>query len=72
MLHDISKHGRIHRRMFRAPLGSASGMTLLELIIACAILLILSSAALPIAKVHRCATERIGASARSSRDEGCD
>ena len=50
MLHDISKHGRTHRRILRASLGSASGMTLLELIIACAILLILSSAALPIAK----------------------
>ena len=48
MSHDSSRHGRIRR--FPKPLGSDAGMTLLELIIACAILLVLSSAALPIAR----------------------
>jgi general secretion pathway protein G len=40
----------------RRPLSSEAGMTLLELIIACSILVILSSAALPVARfsiVHR-------------------
>lgn len=41
---------RIRRRPIQRRAGSQAGMTLLELIIACAILLILSSAALPIAK----------------------
>src|SRR5437773_3446712 len=49
MLRDISNHGRI-RRIQRTTSSSELGMTLLELIIACAILMILSSAALPIAK----------------------
>src|SRR5260370_1253468 len=50
MLRDISYHGRIGGRIRRKRRSSEAGMTLLELIIACAILLILSSAALPIAK----------------------
>jgi len=50
MLRDISYHGRNGRRIQRRPFPSEAGMTLLELIIACAILLILASAALPIAK----------------------
>src|SRR6202521_5092379 len=50
MLRDTSYHGRIRRRIQRRLFSSETGMTLLELIIACAILLILSSAALPIAK----------------------
>jgi general secretion pathway protein G len=41
---------RIHKRVPPHRLSSEAGMTLLELIIACAILLILSAAALPIAK----------------------
>jgi general secretion pathway protein G len=41
---------QIRRRHIQRRAGSQEGMTLLELIIACAILLILSSAALPIAK----------------------
>jgi general secretion pathway protein G len=41
---------RIRRGSIQRRAGSHAGMTLLELIIACAILLILSSAALPIAK----------------------
>lgn len=41
---------RIRRRHIQHRAGSQEGMTLLELILACAILLILSSAALPIAK----------------------
>lgn len=41
---------RIRKRVSLQRLPSEAGMTLLELIIACAILLILSSAALPIAK----------------------
>lgn len=41
---------RIRRRPTQRQAGCQKGMTLLELIIACAILLILSSAALPIAK----------------------
>ena len=41
---------RIRRRLTKGRAGSQEGMTLLELILACAILLILSSAALPIAK----------------------
>src|SRR3981081_35132 len=50
MLRHISYHGRAGGRIQRRPFSSESGMKLLELIIACAILLILSSAALPIAK----------------------
>jgi general secretion pathway protein G len=50
MVRDTSYRGRIGGRILRRPFPSATGMTLLELIIACAILLILSSAALPIAK----------------------
>src|SRR5207248_8222049 len=50
MLPKISYRGRSRRRVQRRPSFSEAGMTLLELIIACAILLILSSAALPIAK----------------------
>src|SRR5882672_10050923 len=50
MLRDTSYHGHIRRGVHRRPFSSEAGMTLLELIIACAILLILSSAALPIAK----------------------
>src|ERR1700740_928078 len=50
MLADTSYHRRIGRRNRRRLFSSGAGMTLLELIIACAILLILSSAALPIAK----------------------
>src|SRR3977135_3581904 len=50
MLRHISHHGRTGRRMQRRSFSFAAGRTVLELIIACAILLILSSAALPIAK----------------------
>jgi general secretion pathway protein G len=50
MLRDISYHRRNGRRIQRRPFPFEAGMTLLELIIACAILLILASAALPIAK----------------------
>jgi general secretion pathway protein G len=42
--------GQTRRRSFAQRLPSETGMTLIELIIACSILLILSSAALPIAK----------------------
>jgi general secretion pathway protein G len=42
--------GRTYERVPRQQVSREAGMTLLELIIACAILLILSSAALPIAK----------------------
>jgi general secretion pathway protein G len=42
--------GRIHGQMSQRRNSSQAGMTLLELIIACSILLILSSAALPIFK----------------------
>ena len=50
MLRDTSNRGRIGRRIQRRRFSADAGMTLLELIIACAILMILSSAALPIAK----------------------
>jgi general secretion pathway protein G len=50
MLRDTSNLGPISRRNQRGQFSPETGMTLLELIIACAILLILSSAALPIAK----------------------
>jgi general secretion pathway protein G len=43
-------NGRTYERVPRRRVSHEAGMTLLELIIACAILLILSSAALPIAK----------------------
>src|SRR5438094_5782691 len=50
MLEYILNYWRINRRVRRKLSPYESGMTLLELIIACAILMILSSAALPIAK----------------------
>src|SRR5438067_12027746 len=50
MLRDTLNHRRVVRGIGRKPSRSESGMTLLELIIACAILMVLSSAALPIAK----------------------
>ncbi len=50
MLLDTSNRNRIGRRIQRRRFCADAGMTLLELIIACSILLILSSAALPIAK----------------------
>src|SRR5260370_7217708 len=51
MLRHTSHYGRIPKRHARKLHCSAeAGMTLLELIIACSILLVLSSAALPIAK----------------------
>jgi general secretion pathway protein G len=54
MLRNIHFHGQLNRRpearVARRRISREAGMTLLELIIACAILLILSSAALPIAK----------------------
>src|SRR5882724_2955104 len=50
MLRDTLHHGRTSGRTPCNSHPMEKGMTLLELIIACAILLILSSAALPIAK----------------------
>ncbi len=50
MLRDTSNREGIGKRIRRARISTDAGMTLLELIIACAILMILSSAALPIAK----------------------
>jgi len=50
MLRDTPNRERIGRRIRRGRPSANAGMTLLELIIACAILMILSSAALPIAK----------------------
>jgi general secretion pathway protein G len=50
MLRDNSYREPSRRIVHRRPFFSEAGMTLLELIIACAILIILSSAALPIAK----------------------
>ncbi len=50
MLRDTPNRERIGRRIRRGRSSANAGMTLLELIIACAILMILSSAALPIAK----------------------
>src|SRR5438552_4210023 len=50
MLRDTLNHRRVVRGIRRKSSRSESGMTLLELIIACAILMVLSSAALPIAK----------------------
>jgi len=50
MLRDTSNREGIGKRIRRARISFDAGMTLLELIIACAILMILSSAALPIAK----------------------
>ncbi len=50
MLRDTSNREGIAKRIRRVRISADAGMTLLELIIACAILMILSSAALPIAK----------------------
>src|SRR5258708_36920912 len=50
MLRDTLNHWRGSRGLRRKSSLSESGMTLLELIIACAILMVRSSAALPIAK----------------------
>jgi len=54
MLRNIHSYGQLNRgveaRVPRRRISRDAGMTLLELIIACAILLILSSAALPVAK----------------------
>jgi len=51
MLRNASYHGQLPKRAIgKPPCFAEAGMTLLELIIACAILLVLSSAALPIAK----------------------
>jgi general secretion pathway protein G len=50
MLRDTANRGRMGRRIQRQTFSAEAGMTLLELIITCAILLVLSSAALPIAK----------------------
>jgi general secretion pathway protein G len=50
MLRDTSYYGRVGRRVPGKRLSSETGLTLLELILACAILMVLSSAALPIAK----------------------
>jgi general secretion pathway protein G len=50
MLRDTANRRRMGRRIQRRTFSAEAGMTLLELIITCAILLILSSAALPIAK----------------------
>ena len=49
-MRDTSNREGIGKRIRRARISADTGMTLLELIIACAILMILSSAALPIAK----------------------
>jgi general secretion pathway protein G len=50
MLRRILYHSRSGGGIQRRTRSSEAGMTLLELIIACAILMVLSSAALPIAK----------------------
>src|SRR6266481_2293042 len=50
MLRSNLCHWRMDRVIRRRTHSSESGMTLLELIIACSILMVLSSAALPIAK----------------------
>lgn len=50
MLRSDSNQRRMDGRIQRRTNSSETGMTLLELIIACAILMVLSSAALPIAK----------------------
>jgi general secretion pathway protein G len=50
MLRRILYHSRAGGGIQRRTRSSEAGMTLLELIIACAILMVLSSAALPIAK----------------------
>ena len=50
MLRDTPNRERVGIRIRRGRFSAHTGMTLLELIIACAILMILSSAALPIAK----------------------
>src|SRR5258708_15435459 len=50
MLRDTSNREQISKRTRRARISADAGMTLVEWIIACAILMILSSAALPIAK----------------------
>jgi general secretion pathway protein G len=50
MLRETANRGRMGRRIQRQAFSPDAGMTLLELIITCAILLVLSSAALPIAK----------------------
>ena len=50
MLHNSSNRGHIGRKFHRQMYSGQTGMTLLELIITCAVLLVLSAAALPIAK----------------------
>jgi len=50
MLRHPSSHGRTSRGIRRQAFSGETGLTLLELIITCAVLLVLSSAALPIAK----------------------
>jgi len=72
MLRDTSNREGIGKRIRRARISADTGMTLLELIIACAILMILSSAALPIAKYSIVRPKRSGASPRPPGDERCD
>ena len=49
-MHAMSRNVQSPRKISRRPRSAEAGMTLLELIISCAILLVLASAALPIAK----------------------
>ena len=58
---------------YRQPrLSSAAGMTLLELIIACSILLILSSMALPVFRLHGGTAKGVRAAIRFADNEGRD